>query len=94
MVRYADDFVILCVNEQILAQVRTAVESWLSTMGLRLKPSKTRMTHTLHDDNGETKGFDFLGFTIRQQPVGQYQTYTYRGKPGFKTLIQPSRPTA
>jgi RNA-directed DNA polymerase len=70
--------------------VQAEAESWLSTIGLRLKPSKTRTTHTLHDYNGETKGFDFLGFTIRQHPVGKYQTYIYRGKPGFKTLIQPS----
>jgi RNA-directed DNA polymerase len=90
IVRYADDFVILCANEQILVQVREEVERWLSTIGLRLKPSKTRTTHTFHDYNGETKGFDFLGFTICQHPVGKYQTYTYRGKPGFKTLIQPS----
>lgn len=90
LVRYADDFVILCASEQTLAQVRAEAERWLSTLGLGLKPSKTRTTHTLHDDNGEPKGFDFLGFTIRQQPVGKYQTATYRGAPGFKTLIQPS----
>ena len=69
--RYADDFVILCANEKILAEGRDEAERWLSTMGLRLNPSKTRITHTFHDYNGETKGFDFLGFTVRQQPVGK-----------------------
>jgi RNA-directed DNA polymerase len=90
LVRYADDFVTLCTSEQTLTQVREETERWLSPIGLRLKPSKTRSTHTFHDYNGETKGFDFLGFTIRQQPVGKYQTYTYRGEAGFKTFIQPS----
>ena len=31
------------------------------------------------------------GFNIRQYRVGKYRTRTYRGKPGFKTLIKPSR---
>ena len=37
-------------------------------MGLDLKPSKTRITHTLHshDDN---RGFDFLGWHARQVPA-------------------------
>jgi len=30
-------------------------------MGLELKPSKTRITHTLHPDEGQV-GVDFLGF--------------------------------
>jgi len=90
VVRYADDFVILCTNEQTLIEAQTNTEQWLSQLGLRLKPSKTRCTHTLQDYNGEKAGFDFLGFTIRQYPVGKYQTYTYRGKPGYKTLIRPS----
>lgn len=90
LVRYADDFVILCVNEQTLIEAQAAIEQWLSQLGLRLKPSKTRCTHTLQEYNGERIGFDFLGFTIRQYPVGKYQTHTYRGKPGYKTLIRPS----
>jgi hypothetical protein len=31
-------------------------------MGLELKPSKTRLTHTLKKYEGEESGFDFLGF--------------------------------
>lgn len=90
LVRYADDFVILCVDERILIEAQAAIEQWLSPLGLRLKPSKTRCTHTLQEYNEERVGFDFLGFTIRQYPVGKYQTRTYRGKPGYKTLIRPS----
>jgi RNA-directed DNA polymerase len=58
-------------------------------MGLRLKPSKTRVTHTLDEHEGNV-GFDFLGFNVRQHRVGRYHTRTYRGKAGFKTLIKPS----
>jgi hypothetical protein len=30
-------------------------------------------------------------FHVRQYPAGRYRTRTYRGKPGYKTLIKPSR---
>jgi RNA-directed DNA polymerase len=61
-------------------------------MGLSLSPTKTRITHTLVPYQGHV-GFDFLGFTMRQFPVGKTQTgKTPQGKPlGFKTLIKPSK---
>jgi RNA-directed DNA polymerase len=56
MVRYADDFVILCRSqteaEQILAQVR----QWCEAEGLVLHPTKTKIV------NVQTDGFDFLGY--------------------------------
>jgi len=90
LIRYADDFVILHADLNTLKELKERTEAWLARMGLRLKPSKTRITHTLHEYDGQV-GFDFLGFTIRQYPVGQHHTRTYRGQPGYKTLIQPSR---
>jgi len=58
--------------------------------GVRTKARKTRITHTL---NGEEPGFDFLGFNIRQYPVGQRKSgKNSGGKPlGYKTLIKPSK---
>ena len=90
IVRYADDFVILCADLTQLQRLREAAEQWLAEMGLRLKLSKTRITHTLTEQADEKPGFDFLGFTVQQMRVGKYQTYTYRGRDGFKTLIRPS----
>jgi RNA-directed DNA polymerase len=90
VVRYADDLVILCVDLETLIKLRRIAEEWLTTMDLRLKPSKTRTTHTLNAHEGNI-GFDFLGFNVRQYHVGKYRTRTYRGKPGFKTIIQPSK---
>jgi RNA-directed DNA polymerase len=90
IVRYADDFVILCADLTQLQRLREAAEQWLAEMGLRLKASKTRITHTLTIHAQENPGFDFLGFTAQQIQVGKYQTYTYRGRDGFKTLIRPS----
>ncbi len=89
-VRYADDLVILCVDLETLIKLKVVAEEWLATMGLQLKPSKTRITHTLNEHEGKV-GFDFLGFNVRQYHMGKHRTRTYRGKPGFKTLIKPSQ---
>lgn len=89
VVRYADDLVVLCENLETLLTVKEEAARWLGEMGLRLKTAKTRITHTLNEYEGRA-GFDFLGFHVRQYRVGKYRTRTYRGKPGFKTLITPA----
>jgi RNA-directed DNA polymerase len=89
VIRYADDFVVICIDLETLLSVKQRAEEWLAGIGLRLKEAKTHITHTLEEYAGQT-GFDFLGFHVRQYPVGQYRTRTYRGQPGFKTLITPA----
>jgi RNA-directed DNA polymerase len=61
-------------------------------MELELKPSKTRISHTLCEYQGNT-GFDFLGFNIRQYPISIKRSgKSSKGEPlGFKTLIKPSQ---
>jgi len=92
MVVYADDLVILHQDHAVIERCHHLVSEWLRPLGLTRKPSKTRITHTLETDDGQP-GFDFLGFHIRQYPVG----HTTSGKDsqgrllGFKTLITPSR---
>ena len=61
VIRYPDDLVVLCDNLEILLLLRERADVWLADMGLQLKPSKTRVTHTLHEHEGNV-GFDFLGF--------------------------------
>lgn len=90
MIRYADDLVIVCADLEMLIKLKTVAEEWLAAMGLRFKPSKTRITHTLDEYKGNV-GFDFLGFNVRQYHVGKHRTRTYRGVPGYKTIIQPSK---
>ena len=91
LIRYADDLVVLHADLTIVQQCQQMLSEWLMPMGLTLHPSKTRITHTLHPHEGKP-GFDFLGFTVRQFPVGKYHTaHNAYGTPlGFKTLIQPS----
>ncbi|NNJ13649.1 restriction endonuclease [Chloroflexales bacterium ZM16-3] len=77
-----------------LAACHQRITTWLRDLGLELKPSKTRITHTLTPTDGNV-GFDFLGFHVRQFPVGK----THAGKTGgrhptrlrFTTLITPSK---
>jgi RNA-directed DNA polymerase len=90
VIRFADDIVILHEDLTILNKAIEVAGAWAAEMGLNFKASKTRITHTLDEYEGNV-GFDFLGFHIRQYRVGQYHTSTYRGKPGFKTIIKPSR---
>lgn len=84
VIRYADDFVILHEDLATVLALRAKTEEWMEGMGLNLKPSKTRITHTLHEYNGNT-GFDFLGFTIRQ-----FETGKHRSRQGYKAVIKPS----
>ncbi|NEP48655.1 MAG: restriction endonuclease [Moorea sp. SIO3C2] len=78
LVRYADDFVIMHKSKEVVEECQEIINKWLKDIGLELKPSKTRLVHTLN-------GFDFLGFNVRQYMVGKHHS-----KQGFKTLIKPS----
>jgi RNA-directed DNA polymerase len=61
LIRYADDFLVLHPQKDVIEEAREAVTSWLKEMGLILSPQKTRITHTLSPYEGQV-GFDFLGF--------------------------------
>jgi len=90
LIRYADDFVIIHENRDVIQKCQDHIQEWLKGIGLELKEAKTHLTHTLE---GKSTGFDFLGFNIRQYNVGKYKTGTNpRGNPlGFKTIIKPSK---
>src|SRR5215469_10563548 len=91
LIRYADDFVVLHAEAEEVIKAQQIIAAWLKGIGLELKPSKTRLTHTLKLYQGNV-GFDFLGFAIRQFPMGKTHTGTHNGKPlGFKTIITPSK---
>jgi RNA-directed DNA polymerase len=92
VIRYADDLV--CIHEklEVIEQVKQTVSSWLASIGLELKPDKTRITHTLIAYKGRV-GFDFLGFNIRQYRVGKTHSGRTAGREliGYKTRIKPSK---
>ncbi len=57
MVRYADDFVILCGSEAEARAALAKVQRWTAQAGLRLHPEKTGIV-----DARQRGGFDFLGY--------------------------------
>ncbi len=57
MVRYADDFVILCRSAAEARAALEAVQVWVAEAGLSLHPEKTRVV-----DATQPGGFDFLGY--------------------------------
>lgn len=59
MVRYADDFVILCRSRAEADQALAKVKAWVEENGLTLHPTKTKIVDV------RTEGFDFLGYTFR-----------------------------
>ena len=57
MVRYADDFVILCRSEAEASAALARVQTWTTQAGLQLHAEKTRIV-----DVTQRGGFDFLGY--------------------------------
>jgi RNA-directed DNA polymerase len=87
-IRYADDFVILHRTWEGIQRCKDAIQEWLKGMGLELKDAKTRFAHTFEakEECHGNVGFDFLGFTIRQYPVGKYVS-----RKQYVTIIKPSK---
>jgi RNA-directed DNA polymerase len=56
MVRYADDFMILCRSQAEAEQALAVVRQWCEAEGLTLHPTKTRIVDVRQE------GFDFLGY--------------------------------
>ena len=56
MIRYADDFVVLCRSEAEARAALAVVQAWTVLAGLRLHPTKTRIV------NAPSEGFEFLGY--------------------------------
>lgn len=74
MIRYADDFVVLCRTKEDAEEVYSLIEPYLKERGLKLAEDKTHITPL-------NKGFDFLGFNIREYPTQN----------GIKMIIKPAK---
>ena len=60
MVRYADDFVVLCRTEEEANEALERVRRWTEEVGLTLHPEKTKLV------DESTGSFDFLGYSFKQ----------------------------
>jgi group II intron reverse transcriptase/maturase len=66
LVRYADDFVVMCDTKAQVEEARRRVEQVLTRLGLELHPEKTRLV----DLSRGREGFDFLGCHLRKRMSG------------------------
>jgi RNA-directed DNA polymerase len=77
IVRYADDFCILCESRQDAEATQQILTAWLKIRGLTLSEEKTRIVHL-------SEGIDFLGMTIKL-------FNTQKTTSGTRLLIHPSK---
>lgn len=90
-VRYADDFVVLCVSAEEAQAVVREVQHWAATMGLSVHPDKTRVV----DMRQEGAHFDFLGFRFhshRKQGTGHQRVYRFVRPSSLRKLKDRLRP--
>jgi RNA-directed DNA polymerase len=86
--RYADDWCLTVSGTKAHAeQLREEIAGVLSTMGLRLSPEKTLITHI---------ALDFLGWRIqrhRKRGTGKQYVYVYPAKKTVKTVMAKVKTT-
>ena len=84
MVRYADDFVILCRTEDEARAALRDVASWTMANGLTLHPDKTRIV----DSRQPGQGFDFLGYRFEagRRLVRKKSLKAFKDKVRAKTI--------
>jgi RNA-directed DNA polymerase len=84
LVRYADDWCLVVSGTKAQAEtLREEATDVLSTMGLRLSPEKTLITHI-------DEGLDFLGWRIqrhRKRGTAKQYVYTYPAKKALRAVM-------
>ncbi len=80
MIRYADDFVVLCRNQEEAVDALATVTTYTADHDLCLHPEKTRLV-----DASEKGGFDFLGYHFERG-------YKWPSKKLIKKLKDKLRP--
>ncbi len=60
LVRYADDFVVLCHSREEAVAAKARLAAWLAQRGLGFNEDKTSIVHL-------DEGFDFLGFHVQRR---------------------------
>ena len=82
MVRYADDFVILCRTKQDAEAALNEVKQWTAQAGLTLHPDKTRLI------DAATDVFEFLGFRFDK---GRRKTQKHHEAARYDPGAHPTR---
>jgi group II intron reverse transcriptase/maturase len=74
LVRYADDFVVMCATKAACGQAEQRVRDIFARLGLELHPDKTRQV----DLSRGRDGFDFLGCHVRKRMSGPLWEQAHR----------------
>jgi RNA-directed DNA polymerase len=88
LVRYADDFVVMCRTAQGCEEVQSRIEHVLGRLGLKLHPQKTRRVVLTRGQ----EGFDFLGCHLHKRMSGRLwqqkglKRYYLQNWPGRKAM--------
>jgi group II intron reverse transcriptase/maturase len=83
LIRYADDFVVLCRDEAAAQEAQRQAACALGAVGLRLHPNKTRII-----DNGRCS-FRFLGFEIQPDRIAPAAENIAQLKSGILAWCNP-----
>jgi RNA-directed DNA polymerase len=86
MVRYADDFVILCESQEAAQRALENVRQWVEQAGLTLHPTKTRLV-----DAAQPGGFDFLGYHFERGQKWPRQKSLDKFKEAIRDKTQKTR---
>jgi RNA-directed DNA polymerase len=78
MVRYADDFVILCKSREDAERALDVVRQWVGENGLTLHPAKTRIV------DARSEAFEFLGYRFR----GDLRVPRTKSRDKFKAAVR------
>jgi RNA-directed DNA polymerase len=63
MVRYADDFVVLCRSQSEAEEALRRITAWVAAVGLTLHPTKTKIV------DSRVASFSFLGYSFRGDQI-------------------------
>lgn len=85
MVRYADDFVILCKSEEDAQNALNLVDKWMNNAKLNLHRDKTQLVDMTKDENS----FEFLGYRFARK---KNRDYRFPRKSSIKKLRATIRP--
>lgn len=81
MIRYADDFVVMCDKAEQAEKLRDLIEEWCEENKLKLHPGKTVVTEVT-----EKQGIDFLGYHLRKNGK---QWFSSKSAKKFRDNIRP-----
>lgn len=85
MVRYADDFVVLCQSQQQAEVALELIEGWMSEAGLQLHPEKTGMVDMSVDGNY----FEFLGYRFVRRKGRDYRFARPKSMKKLRDALRP-----